>query len=344
MANGIDLSTTYLPGPSSDGKNIDLIFNAAFKQPQIINKQPQLRSLVSPGLQEILYAMDGIYLNAGKVRGDCGRTSQFHSYFKYYLLKHFICAQGDTVVFYFSGYGRQLFRPEPEPTKTPTSRNPPEVTKVELEPLVGLMLSDAVISDKEIDEITDLTSVWLRYWCNALYLIKQVASVIILLDTSFSDPGQDFHKPGEQPGHGQAGTTSSAHSALGGGAASTKTEAITRIRSHRPHIMSNKCATDIPSSVQVPSWFAAGKHLDDPSDSLRVSDNLNECPYYLGTLSYNSSSLISPNSGLIFLYSQLRVGSGRRNTSSFKLVATMNSLMSAYSIKPLKTCLGLKWQ
>jgi hypothetical protein len=220
-------------------------------------------------------------------------------------------------VFHFSGYGRQIFRPE-----GPNEKD--EAKLLAEEPLVGLMPSDATVSDKEIAEIGDLTSIHVRYWCNALYLRRGVRSVIILLDTSFSDPGPDYHKP-------DYGKERSAVAPFGG----NKQEAsVLRVRSHRPHLMTNECKTDLPESVQWPSWFNDGRALDDPADSLRVCDNLNDAPYYFGmycSLVFHLRSIISH-----CVFAQRRVVNGPRATLYSRRAATPSWPGNDSFISPLK--------
>jgi len=160
--------------------------------------------------------------------------------------------------------------------------------------------SDANLNEKEIDEIGDLTSIWIRYWCNALYLAKFVRSVIIILDTSFSDPGpaHSNSSPGALqpviPDMGKAARAAGVKAplVLGNSApiAGTTQDAVLRTRSIRPHVMSSTCTLNLPRGMQEPSWFAIGKSLDDPADSLRVSDTLNEAPFYFGTDYFKTSS------------------------------------------------------
>lgn len=190
-------------GSITDRENMENVFSKMVSH--FGHSHTTSKFLLSPNLREMIDEMTSIYVNA---------------------------QQGDYVLFYYSGYGRQIFRSKPSQ-----------------EPLVGLIPKNSEKEEVFIGEIEDLTNIVIRYWCNALYLIKQIHSVVIILDTSFIDPSKE------------------------------KSGLIAHSRSKRPVMMTEECGIDLPDLIRNRAvWYNSGKSLD--GEVIRMTERLNETPFY----------------------------------------------------------------
>lgn len=124
------------------------------------------------------------------------------------------------------------------------------------EDVVGLMPSDAKWEGQmhgTEEQCSDLTNVWLRWWCNALYLLKNVHSVMVVLDTSFEH--------------------------------STTVDCTTlRYSRSRPQLWlcSKFNLRKCPNKINTPTWFYIGQALESSLKSTKLLDNVIEHPVYFG--------------------------------------------------------------
>jgi len=150
--------------------------------------------------------------------------------------------QGDIVFVYYSGLARRLKKEGISEGTDPFGS----------EPVVGLMPTDAK-NTNGMNEICDLTNIWFRWWCNALYLVKNVSSVVVVLDTSFEDP--KVNDP----------------------------QKLRYCRSYNPLYLGPYAdIRKLPAGIQPKSWFHIGQALELPLFSQRILDIMTDYPVAFG--------------------------------------------------------------